>query len=74
MRKWKNPSLLILGIGVSNFGNWIYLVALNLLILERTGSPAAVAGLYVIRPIATIFTNIWAGSFIDRLNKRLSTF
>lgn len=70
MHSWKNALLYIFGIGISNLGNWIYLVAINLLVLHMTGSPAAVAGLFIIRPLATLLTNSWAGSIIDRVNKR----
>lgn len=70
MGNWKYPILLISGIGISNLGNWIYLIAINISILNLTGSAAAVAGLYVIRPIAILLTNTWAGSLIDRVNKR----
>ncbi|WP_417898153.1 MFS transporter [Bacillus haimaensis] len=70
MKNWKYPFLLLAGIGVSYLGNWIYLIAINLSILDLTGSAAAVAGLYVIRPIAILITNTWAGSVIDRVNKR----
>jgi MFS family permease len=70
MKSWKFPFLLLAGIGVSYLGNWIYLIAINLSILDLTGSAAAVAGLYVIRPIAILITNTWAGSVIDRVNKR----
>lgn len=70
MKSWKNPLLLIAGIGVSHLGNWIYLIALNVSILNLTGSAAAVAGLYMIRPLATLVTNTWSGSVIDRVNKR----
>ncbi|WP_214483388.1 MFS transporter [Bacillus sp. SM2101] len=70
MVTWKNPILLLSGIGISYLGNWIYLIALNISILDLTGSAAAVAGLYVIRPIAMLITNTWAGSVIDRINKR----
>ncbi|GIN41093.1 MFS transporter [Heyndrickxia oleronia] len=70
MNIWKKPILLLSGIGISYLGNWIYLIALNLSILELTGSAAAVAGLYIIRPIAVLLTNTWAGSVIDRVNKR----
>ncbi|UJL46109.1 MFS transporter [Virgibacillus sp. NKC19-16] len=73
--KWKNPLLLLLGIGVSNLGAWVYLIALNLIVLDITGSPLAVSVLYVLIPVATLCTNLWSGSFIDRLNKRnLMTF
>ncbi|NYV64846.1 MFS transporter [Bacillus sp. Gen3] len=70
MNIWKKTILLLSGIGISYLGNWIYLIALNLSILELTGSAAAVAGLYIIRPIAVLLTNTWAGSVIDRVNKR----
>lgn len=70
MANWKHPLLLITGIGVSYLGNWIYLIALNLAILNLTGSAAAVAGLFIIRPIAVLLTNTWSGSIIDRVNKR----
>lgn len=70
MKPWKNPILLVSGIGISYLGNWIYLIALNLSILQLTGSAAAVAGLFIIRPIAVLITNTWSGSVIDRVNKR----
>ncbi|SDP46478.1 Major Facilitator Superfamily protein [Litchfieldia salsa] len=67
---WKYPSILLVGIGVSNIGEWIYFISLNLIVLDMTGSALAVSGLYIIKPLATICTNFWAGSLIDRLNKR----
>lgn len=70
MNSWKNPILLLSGIGISYLGNWIYLIALNIAILNLTGSATAVAGLYIIRPIAILITNTWSGSIIDRVNKR----
>ncbi|MEH7460193.1 MFS transporter [Bacillus sp. JJ1127] len=70
MNSWKNPILLLSGIGISYLGNWIYLIALNIAILNLTGSAIAVAGLYIIRPIAILITNTWSGSVIDRVNKK----
>ncbi len=67
---WKYPAILLIGIGTSNFGAWVYLIALNLIVLDMTHSPLAVAGLYIVKPMATVFTNVWAGSLIDRMNKR----
>ncbi|ARK32474.1 enterobactin exporter EntS [Halalkalibacter krulwichiae] len=67
---WKYPSILLLSIGVSNVGAWVYLLALNLIVFEITGSPLAVAALYILIPLATICTNFWCGSIVDRLNKR----
>ncbi|TVT29390.1 MFS transporter [Salinicoccus cyprini] len=68
--KWRYPLLLLIGIGVSNLGAWIYLIALNLIVLDMTESVLAVSLLYIMIPIATVFTNFWSGSFIDRLNRR----
>ncbi|CAG9622462.1 MFS transporter [Sutcliffiella rhizosphaerae] len=70
MKHYKYAIYLLTGIGVSHLGSWIYLVALNLSILNLTGSAAAVAGLYIIRPIAMLLTNTWSGSVVDRVNKR----
>lgn len=67
---WKNSVLLLLGIGISNIGDWIYLIALNLIVLDMTHSPLAVTVLYILKPAATLLTNFWSGSLIDRLNKR----
>ncbi|WP_093277195.1 MFS transporter [Psychrobacillus sp. OK032] len=70
MSKWKYPFMLLGGIGISNVGGWVYLIALNLIILNETGSPLAIALLYILGPIATICSNAWAGSLIDRVNTR----
>ncbi|MGV4966125.1 MFS transporter [Priestia aryabhattai] len=67
---WKYPFLLLFGIGTSNIGDWIYLIALNVRMLDMTNSPLAVSGLYMIKPLAALCTNIWSGSLIDRINKR----
>jgi len=66
----KSQYLLLLAIGVSNIGDWIYLISLNLIVLDMTKSPLAVSILYILKPLAALFTNVWAGSVIDRLNKR----
>lgn len=70
MSRWKYPFILLGGIGISNIGAWVYLIALNLILLNETGSPLAIAILYILGPIATICTNAWAGSLIDRVNTR----
>lgn len=70
MGNWRTYSLLLCGIGVSYLGNWIYLVALNIFILDMTGSAAAVAGIYIVGPVARLLTQFWAGSLIDRVNRR----
>ncbi|WP_407701371.1 MFS transporter [Virgibacillus senegalensis] len=62
--------VLLVAIGISNIGDWIYLIAYNLIILNMTGSPIAVAILYILKPVAAILTNGWSGSLIDRMNKK----
>lgn len=70
MKSWKDSLLLLGGIGISNIGSWVYLIALNLIILSETGSPLAISLLYILGPIATICSNSWAGSLIDRINTK----
>ncbi|MBT2574339.1 MFS transporter [Bacillus sp. ISL-51] len=70
IKSWGYPVLLLGGIGVSNIGEWIYFLSLNLIVLKETGSAFAVSVLYLIRPAAVLMTNVWAGSLIDRFNKR----
>ncbi|MGR5994380.1 MFS transporter [Bacillus cereus] len=70
LKDWKYPLLLLSGVGIANLGAWIYLIALNVLVYNMGGSALAVVALYVIKPLATLFTNAWSGSMIDRLNKR----
>lgn len=70
MTRWKYLLILLAGIGISNVGAWVYLIALNLIILNETGSPLAIALLYILGPIATICSNVWAGSLIDRINTK----
>ena len=59
------------GFGASKLGSWIYLIALNLSVWHLTESPAAVAGIYIIGPIARILCSFFAGSIVDRTNKRI---
>ncbi|MCD5323155.1 MULTISPECIES: MFS transporter [Pontibacillus] len=67
----KHASIILLAaLGISALGDWVYLIALNLMVLDKTGSPLAVTFLYIARPIAVIATNLWAGSIIDRINQR----
>lgn len=34
LESWKYPSILLCGIGISNVGDWIYLISLNLIVLD----------------------------------------
>ncbi|PEM20853.1 MFS transporter [Bacillus wiedmannii] len=69
IRSWKYPSILLIIIGISSIGEWVYFLALNLIVLDKMGV-LAVSGLYILRALSTLFTNIWSGSLIDRLNKK----
>ncbi|MEN2768038.1 MFS transporter [Ornithinibacillus xuwenensis] len=69
VRTWKYPSILLSIIGISSIGEWVYFLALNLIVLDRMGV-LAVSGLYILKASSTLFTNIWSGSLIDRLNKK----
>ncbi|WP_042143433.1 MFS transporter [Paucisalibacillus sp. EB02] len=67
---WKYPSILLFGMGISSIGSWIYFLALNVIVFNMTSSALAVSALYIIKPLATLFTNLWGGSVIDRVNKK----
>ncbi|MCM3090611.1 MULTISPECIES: MFS transporter [unclassified Cytobacillus] len=67
---WKLASLLLTGTGISRLGDFIYLIAINLIVYDLTGSAAAVAGLWIIGPITSVITNSWSGGMIDRKNKK----
>ncbi|MCM3709607.1 MFS transporter [Sporosarcina luteola] len=70
MKMFRKYGLILGGLGFSNLGNWIYLIALNLLVWHLTHSPAAVAGIYIVGPVARIFSNFFVGSLIDRYDKK----
>ncbi|WP_212919403.1 MFS transporter [Ornithinibacillus bavariensis] len=67
---WKNPIRLLTSVGLARVGDFIYLVAINILVFQMTGSAAAVAGLWVIGPMVNLLTKFWTGSFIDYRSKR----
>ncbi|MCM3740092.1 MFS transporter [Oceanobacillus luteolus] len=70
MNNWKDPAILLSSIGFSSIGDFIYLVAINIMVYQLTGSAAAVAGLWIIGPITNIVMKLWTGSFIDYRSKR----
>lgn len=67
---WKKPIILLISTGLAGMGNFIYLVAINLLVYQMTGSAAHVAGLWIIGPTINVLTKFWTGSFIDYRSKR----
>ncbi|TFE00856.1 MFS transporter [Jeotgalibacillus sp. R-1-5s-1] len=69
-QKWRAPGLLLASTGISSLGDFIYLVAINLIVFNMTGSAAAVAGLWIVGPLTNIVMKFWTGSFIDYRSKR----
>lgn len=67
---WKFPFIYLCSVGIANIGGWIYLLAINLMVLEKTGSALAVTALYVIKPITQLLIGPWAGSVIDRISTK----
>ncbi|MBS4208737.1 MFS transporter [Bacillus sp. FJAT-50079] len=70
LKDWKDPAILLSSIGISSIGDFIYLVAINIIVYQLTESAAAVAGLWIIGPLTNIVTKFWTGSFIDYRSKR----
>lgn len=68
--EWKNPALLLTSLGIAGIGDFIYLIAINIIVFQMTGSATAVAGLWIIGPIVNIMTKFWTGSFIDYRSKK----
>src|SRR5690606_27891219 len=70
LHEWKTPSILLGSLGIASLGDFIYLVAINIIVYQMTGSAAAVAGLWVIGPLTNIVTKFWTGSSIDYRSKK----
>lgn len=70
LKDWKEPAVLLTSLGIAGIGDFIYLVAINIIVYQMTGSAAAVAGLWIIGPIVNILTKFWTGSFIDYRSKK----
>ena len=68
--KWKYPAFYLSAVGIANIGGWIYLLAINLMVFNMTGSALAVAGLYMIKPFAHLLMGFWSGSVIDRVSTK----
>ncbi|QDP41545.1 MFS transporter [Radiobacillus deserti] len=70
LKDWKDPTLLLSSMGISSIGDFIYLVAINIIVYQITASATAVAGLWIVGPLTNIITKFWTGSFIDYRSKR----
>lgn len=70
LKGWKHPTVLLFSIGIASVGDFIYLVAINIIVFQMTGSAAAVAGLWIVSPLTNIITKFWTGSYIDFRSKK----
>ncbi|EPD49655.1 hypothetical protein HMPREF1210_03102 [Paenisporosarcina sp. HGH0030] len=70
LSKWKFRAYYLSAVGIANIGGWIYLLAINLMIFNTTGSALAVAVLYMIKPFAFMLMGFWSGSVIDRVSTK----
>lgn len=61
---------LLASVGLANIGEWIYFIALNMMILNNGGNSLSVGLLYIIRPIGDILTNFLFSTYVDQLSKR----
>ena len=61
---------LLTSVGLANIGEWIYFIALNMMILNNGGNSLSVGLLYIIRPIGDILTNFLFSTYVDQLSKR----
>ena len=67
---FRNFRLFFFGQIVSNSGNWLTMVALVLLVLDRTGSGVAVGLLSACQFGPILLFSAWGGVLVDRFNKR----
>ncbi len=67
---YRNFRLFFLGQIVSNSGNWLTMVALVLLVLDRTDSGVAVGLLSACQFAPILLFSAWGGVLVDRFNKR----
>ncbi len=65
----RNFRLFFIGQTVSNTGNWLTMVAITLLVLQRTGSGVAVGVLSACQFGPFLLLSAWAGVVVDRHDK-----
>lgn len=71
LARHREPSLLITGQAVSNFGDGIALVALTLLVLDTTHSVSDLAWFAAARMIPLIVFLLLGGAIVDRYSRRV---
>jgi MFS family permease len=71
LAKHREPSLLISGQAVSNFGDGVALVALTLLVLDTTHSVTALGWFAAARMTPQVIFLLIGGAIVDRFSRRL---
>ncbi|EPZ45623.1 hypothetical protein N007_08240 [Alicyclobacillus acidoterrestris ATCC 49025] len=69
-KEWLSVVILVTANGVSNIGDFVYLVALNLYVLNTTNSAFAVASIWGVPLAEQLLIGSWVGSITDRLPLR----
>lgn len=54
LNHWRDPAILLTSLGIANIGNFVYLVAINIIVFQMTGSATAVAILWLIGPLVKL--------------------
>ena len=72
-RVLSNPALarLLFGEFVSSIGDWLYLVALLVVVYQRESSPALLGLVGAVRVLPYVFLSVPAGIIVDRFDRRL---
>jgi len=66
----RNYRLYFAGIGISQVGTWMQIVALGWLVLELTGSGTQLGAILALRFIPLLLGSLHAGALVDRIDKR----
>lgn len=61
---------LFAGVGISSIGDFMYLIAINILVYEMSGSASLVAMLWILGPLAGFIIKSWSGGIVDRKRKK----
>ena len=72
-RVFANPALarLLFGEFVSSIGDWLYLVALLVVVYQRESSPALLGLVGAVRVLPYVFLSVPAGIIVDRFDRRM---
>ncbi|MBO8156859.1 MAG: MFS transporter [Bacillaceae bacterium] len=61
---------LFAGVGISSIGDFMYLIAINILVYQISESASLVALLWILGPLAGFTIKSWSGGIVDRRRKK----